>query len=119
MHFLKLAVSAFVKVLRYIATRTYCQQGVIIMSLILGSCPCLTCAVKIAQVGITEVIFSRVYNMDKAVRSYFDFISDIIDIEIQKGFYSSLRGRNQASTVFSSRQACRVGVACENMADAR
>ncbi|KAH0372465.1 deoxycytidylate deaminase, partial [Aureobasidium melanogenum] len=28
------------------------------------SCPCLTCSVKIVQVGITEVVFSQSYHMD-------------------------------------------------------
>ncbi|PWY63305.1 deoxycytidylate deaminase [Aspergillus heteromorphus CBS 117.55] len=28
------------------------------------TCPCLTCTVKIAQVGITEVVYSQGYNMD-------------------------------------------------------
>ncbi|PYH90536.1 deoxycytidylate deaminase [Aspergillus ellipticus CBS 707.79] len=28
------------------------------------TCPCLTCSVKIAQVGITEVVYSQGYNMD-------------------------------------------------------
>lgn len=30
-------------------------------------CPCLTCTVKIAQVGISEVVYSQGYNMDKDV----------------------------------------------------
>ena len=28
------------------------------------TCPCLTCSVKITQVGIGEVVFSQSYNMD-------------------------------------------------------
>ena len=28
------------------------------------TCPCLTCAVKIVQVGIGEVVYSQSYNMD-------------------------------------------------------
>ena len=31
------------------------------------SCPCLTCSIKIVQVGITEVVYSRSYHMDTAV----------------------------------------------------
>lgn len=31
-------------------------------------CPCLTCTVKIAQVGISEVVYSQGYNMDCDVR---------------------------------------------------
>lgn len=30
-------------------------------------CPCLTCTVKIAQVGISEVVYSQGYNMDQQV----------------------------------------------------
>lgn len=30
-------------------------------------CPCLTCSVKIVQVGITEVVFSQSYHMDTQV----------------------------------------------------
>jgi deoxycytidylate deaminase len=29
------------------------------------TCPCLTCTVKIAQVGISEVVYSQGYNMDQ------------------------------------------------------
>ncbi|RMJ23976.1 Deoxycytidylate deaminase [Aspergillus sp. HF37] len=29
------------------------------------TCPCLTCTVKIAQVGISEVVYSQSYNMDR------------------------------------------------------
>lgn len=32
------------------------------------TCPCLTCSVKIAQVGVKEVVFSQSYNMDDASR---------------------------------------------------
>ena len=32
------------------------------------TCPCLTCSVKIAQVGVKEVVFSQSYNMDEASR---------------------------------------------------
>ncbi|KAF3181923.1 Deoxycytidine monophosphate (dCMP) deaminase [Orbilia oligospora] len=28
------------------------------------TCPCLTCSVKIAQVGISEVVYSQAYSMD-------------------------------------------------------
>ena len=30
------------------------------------TCPCLTCSVKIAQVGVKEVVYSQTYNMDEA-----------------------------------------------------
>lgn len=32
------------------------------------TCPCLTCSVKIAQVGVKEVVYSQSYNMDDASR---------------------------------------------------
>ncbi|KAI1608885.1 dCMP deaminase [Exophiala viscosa] len=32
------------------------------------TCPCLTCSVKIAQVGVKEVVYSQGYNMDDATR---------------------------------------------------
>src|ERR1700712_5397628 len=32
------------------------------------TCPCLTCSVKIAQVGVKEVVYSQGYNMDDASR---------------------------------------------------
>ena len=37
------------------------------------SCPCLTCSIKITQVGITEVVYSQGYGMDEEV-SLFAFI---------------------------------------------
>ncbi|KAF2835110.1 hypothetical protein M501DRAFT_999397 [Patellaria atrata CBS 101060] len=33
------------------------------------TCPCLTCSIKITQVGITEVVFSQSYSMDTATAS--------------------------------------------------
>ena len=36
------------------------------------TCPCLTCAVKITQVGISEVVFSQGYNMDGETRAVFE-----------------------------------------------
>lgn len=35
----------------------------------------MTCTVKIAQVGISEVVYSQGYNMDESVRSYNDKVS--------------------------------------------
>lgn len=32
------------------------------------TCPCLTCSVKIAQVGVKEVVYSQGYNMDESSR---------------------------------------------------
>src|SRR3954453_2326587 len=31
-------------------------------------CPCLTCSIKITQVGISEVVYSKGYSMDDEVR---------------------------------------------------
>lgn len=38
-----------------------------VFALTIGRCPCLTCTVKITQVGISEVVYSKSYNMDKEV----------------------------------------------------
>jgi len=35
------------------------------------TCPCLTCSVKITQVGISEVVFSQSYNMDTETAAIF------------------------------------------------
>lgn len=35
------------------------------------TCPCLTCSVKIAQVGVKEVVYSQGYNMDEASQRVF------------------------------------------------
>ena len=35
------------------------------------TCPCLTCSVKITQVGISEVVFSQGYNMDTETAAIF------------------------------------------------
>jgi dCMP deaminase len=35
------------------------------------TCPCLTCSVKITQVGISEVVFSQSYNMDMETAAIF------------------------------------------------
>ncbi|KAL2866354.1 deoxycytidine monophosphate deaminase [Aspergillus lucknowensis] len=44
------------------AGRERIREGVILYC---DTCPCLTCTVKIAQVGISEVVYSQGYNMDK------------------------------------------------------
>ena len=31
-------------------------------------CPCLTCSIKITQVGIAEVVYSQQYGMDEQVK---------------------------------------------------
>ncbi len=40
-------------------------------SLFCSTCPCLTCTIKIIQVGITEVVFSRSYYMDAEAAKLF------------------------------------------------
>ncbi|KAL1999892.1 hypothetical protein VTN02DRAFT_3848 [Thermoascus thermophilus] len=44
------------------AGRERIREGAILYC---DTCPCLTCTVKIAQVGISEVVYSQSYNMDK------------------------------------------------------
>lgn len=44
------------------AGRERIREGAILYC---NTCPCLTCSVKIAQVGISEVVYSQSYNMDK------------------------------------------------------
>jgi len=36
-----------------------------------NTCPCLTCSIKIVQVGITEVVFSQSYYMDEEAARIF------------------------------------------------
>ncbi|XHG06383.1 hypothetical protein AWENTII_009581 [Aspergillus wentii] len=47
------------------AGRERIREGAILYC---DTCPCLTCTVKIAQVGISEVVYSQGYNMDRDVR---------------------------------------------------
>lgn len=42
--------------------------------LIRSRCPCLTCSVKIAQVGISEVVYSQEYNVDAKVCPHVDVV---------------------------------------------
>ncbi|KAB8198948.1 cytidine deaminase-like protein [Aspergillus parasiticus] len=44
------------------AGRERIREGTILYC---DTCPCLTCTVKIAQVGISEVVYSQGYNMDQ------------------------------------------------------
>ncbi|BDD63805.1 hypothetical protein MAP00_008665 [Monascus purpureus] len=44
------------------AGRERIREGAILYC---NTCPCLTCTVKIAQVGISEVVYSQSYNMDR------------------------------------------------------
>ncbi|KAJ5172255.1 histidine biosynthesis bifunctional protein hisB [Penicillium capsulatum] len=46
------------------AGRERIREGAILYC---DTCPCLTCTVKITQVGISEVVYSQGYNMDKDV----------------------------------------------------
>lgn len=36
-----------------------------------SSCPCLTCSIKITQVGISEVVYSQSYSMDDHTAAVF------------------------------------------------
>ncbi|KAJ5102862.1 histidine biosynthesis bifunctional protein hisB [Penicillium argentinense] len=45
------------------AGRERIREGAILYC---DTCPCLTCTVKITQVGISEVVYSQSYNMDQA-----------------------------------------------------
>ncbi|RMZ74930.1 hypothetical protein DV737_g5594, partial [Chaetothyriales sp. CBS 132003] len=47
------------------AGRERIREGAILYC---DTCPCLTCSVKIAQVGVKEVVYSQGYNMDDASR---------------------------------------------------
>lgn len=47
------------------AGRERIREGAIIYC---NTCPCLTCSVKIAQVGISEVVYSQSYNLDDSAR---------------------------------------------------
>ncbi|KIW05641.1 hypothetical protein, variant 2 [Verruconis gallopava] len=37
-----------------------------------NTCPCLTCSVKIAQIGISEVVYSNAYSLDTAAKAIFN-----------------------------------------------
>jgi deoxycytidylate deaminase len=63
----RLAESVFAKDQPCTATRMF-YFIVIGATLILCRCPCLTCSVKIAQVGISEVVYSQEYSVDAMVR---------------------------------------------------
>ncbi|EKG21126.1 CMP/dCMP deaminase zinc-binding protein [Macrophomina phaseolina MS6] len=36
------------------------------------TCPCLTCSIKITQVGISEVVYSQAYSMDTDAAKIFE-----------------------------------------------
>ena len=51
----------------------------LIANLCICRCPCLTCSIKISQVGISEVVYSQSYSMDQDVRiSSYGKISELI-----------------------------------------
>jgi dCMP deaminase len=50
------------------AGRERIREGAILYC---DTCPCLTCSIKIAQVGISEVVYSQSYSMDQATASVF------------------------------------------------
>jgi deoxycytidylate deaminase len=61
----KLAESAFAR--EQLSTATRMLRSLPLHDLIGCRCPCLTCSVKIAQVGISEVVYSQEYNVDAKV----------------------------------------------------
>ena len=61
----------FHPLLRYVSNHLFLkkiQQGVTTNAMTDRSFPCLTCSVKITQVGISEVVYSQGYSIDQAVR---------------------------------------------------
>jgi dCMP deaminase len=50
------------------AGRERIREGAILYC---DTCPCLTCSIKIAQVGISEVVYSQGYSMDKDTAAVF------------------------------------------------
>jgi dCMP deaminase len=50
------------------AGRERIREGAILYC---DTCPCLTCSIKIAQVGISEVVYSQSYSMDKDTAAVF------------------------------------------------
>ncbi|KAI9818294.1 MAG: Deoxycytidine monophosphate (dCMP) deaminase [Thelocarpon impressellum] len=50
------------------AGRERIREGAILYC---DTCPCLTCSIKIAQVGISEVVFSQSYSMDTETAAVF------------------------------------------------
>jgi dCMP deaminase len=50
------------------AGRDRIREGAILYC---DTCPCLTCSIKIAQVGISEVIYNQGYSMDKEAATIF------------------------------------------------
>lgn len=76
--FWKRAENAFERARFFTVTRKLIQSILLWVRVLLGQslmsyghrCPCLTCTVKIAQVGISEVVYAQGYNMDESVCNY-------------------------------------------------
>jgi dCMP deaminase len=51
------------------AGRERIREGAILYC---DTCPCLTCSIKIAQVGISEVVYSQGYSMDTETAAVFN-----------------------------------------------
>lgn len=64
------------------------------------SCPCLTCSIKITQVGISEVVYAQGYGMDAQVIEH-DPSSSFKSL-IKSDCCSFHGGRREASTILSS-----------------
>lgn len=67
------------------------------------SCPCLTCSIKITQVGISEVVYAQGYGMDAQVNER-DPSSSIKSLTKSDG-RSFHGGRREASTILSSERS--------------
>lgn len=67
MHYSKREEIEYVKARFYIVIRGLTTGHCFLEADCSFSCPCLTCSIKIAQVGISEVVYSQSYSMDKEV----------------------------------------------------
>ena len=70
-------------------------------------CPCLTCTVKIAQVGISEVVYAHGYNMDESVRNckmkYFVFGGIVVLMWLNSERRHTQVCRRTSTTIYSSK----------------
>lgn len=64
-----------------------------------SSCPCLTCSIKIVQVGIRHVVYSKSYYMDGEVHICSTYTGEIADWAIDSR--NIRRSRRQAVAVQS------------------
>lgn len=69
----------------------------------LPSCPCLTCSIKITQVGISEVVYAQGYGMDAQVNER-DPSSSFKSL-IKSDGRSFHGGRCEASTILSGERS--------------